>query len=405
MEKYSIVIPTRNSIETLRHTLQTCLRQNYLNYEIIVSDNCSDDGTAEMIRSLNDKRIRYIKTPGPYSMTQNFEFALSHATEGFVMCIGADDGLMPNAIDYVDSIIRQHNVKAVSCQYAHYFWPNVPVEEKGKLTLNAMGVYKSQVEIRNASHWLAKTLRFETDLYVCDLPNLYYGFVHRSIIDKCVKDAVYFRSITPDAYSAFATAISVNNYAYSYRPFCIAGISGKSNGLSQMLNGEVAKQFIVQNTHPIHKDFVFSPAFEVIMGEAFAHLQDAFPRETAGYKVNYATMLKRAVQHSNPKTYEEVLVAARKMAQLHNIDFETIKDSFLKKSGRFFARTYKMGKKIISKGNWLTGVTDSTRFSIENVDDAATLLAVLAAANEGNKFETMNSIFWGRVKKRIFGTR
>lgn len=49
MEKYTVVIPTRNSIETLKHTLSTCLTQTYSNFEILVSDNCSDDNTEEYI--------------------------------------------------------------------------------------------------------------------------------------------------------------------------------------------------------------------------------------------------------------------------------------------------------------------------------------------------------------------
>ena len=401
MEKYTVVIPARNNVETLRYTLATCLRQQYPNFYILVSDNCSEDGTGDMIQGLNDSRISYIRTPRTLSMTQHFEFALSHVKDGFVMCIGADDGLMPDSINYVDAIVQKHNVKAVACQYAHYFWPNVPVAEHGKLTVNGMDVHKTGVEIRRSPEWIQKTLNFESVLYVCDLPSVYYGFIHRSIIDKCVKDGVYFRSITPDAYSAFATAIQLDNYAYSQRPFCIAGISGKSNGLSQMLNGDVAKRFITENVHPIHHEFAFSPAFEVILAEAFYQLKDAFPRECAPYKIDMALMLQKAVANSNQKTAEEVLTAARKMAEMHQINFEQVKDSKLKKLNRFYRLTSRMTRSFITNRKWYLGMADSAKFSVRNIDEASTVLGVFVAANEGNEFETIESRFTGRIKKRL----
>ena len=36
MEKFTVVIPTRNNVHSLKHTINTCLRQNYPNFEIII---------------------------------------------------------------------------------------------------------------------------------------------------------------------------------------------------------------------------------------------------------------------------------------------------------------------------------------------------------------------------------
>lgn len=305
MEKYTVVIPTRNSLDTLKYTLQTCLTQTYPNFEILVSDNCSNDGSFEYINSIDDNRIRYIKTEKSLSMTQHFEFALSHAGDGYIMCIGADDGLMPGAINYVNEIVSKYKVLAVGCQYAHYFWPNAPVPQHGRLVLNALNEHASHVEIRTSSEWIKKTISFQTALYVCDLPGLYYGFVHRTIIDKAVKDGIYFRSITPDAYSAFATSVNVETYAYSLRPFSIAGISGRSNGLSQTIGSDISKEFVTENAHPIHKDFAFCSAMEVIMGEAFYQLKDAFPEKTIAYSIDFSAMLQTALQSPMHKSIRE----------------------------------------------------------------------------------------------------
>ena len=90
--KFSIVIPTRNRAKTLYHTLRTCISQQYVNFEIIVSDNNNVDNTKDVVDSFDDNRIRYINTQNSIGMTSNWEFALSHVTGDYVMYLGDDDG-------------------------------------------------------------------------------------------------------------------------------------------------------------------------------------------------------------------------------------------------------------------------------------------------------------------------
>ena len=47
--RFSVVIPTRERADTLRFALQTCLVQNYKDYEIVVCDNCSSSATKEVV--------------------------------------------------------------------------------------------------------------------------------------------------------------------------------------------------------------------------------------------------------------------------------------------------------------------------------------------------------------------
>lgn len=402
MEKYTIVIPTKNSLETLKYTLQTCLRQTYPNFEILVCDNCSVDGTHEYIKKIADNRIRYIKTERPLSMTSNFEFAISNVKEGFLGCIGADDGLMPDAINYVDSIVQKFGVKAVACQYAHYFWPNVSVPQHGRLILNALNEHKSNVEIRKSSDWINKTLAFKTALYVCDLPSLYYGFVHRSIINKTIKEQVYFRSITPDAYSAFATAVSVDKYAFSFRPFCIAGISGKSNGLSQAVGGDISRSFVSENVHPIHKDFEFCVAMEVILGEAFCQLRDAFPELTNKYKLDFELMLQKVMGNKNHVANEETMKAIKIIANLHGIDLTKLKPAAFYGVRKFLTRSLQMSGAVLLNGSKYLGMKNSADYFVETVYDASIALSIMETANEGNKLLTVRKRFADRFIRRVF---
>ena len=126
MEKYTVIIPVKNGAETIEHAVRTCLRQTYANFDIVVSDNCSNDGTRQVIERMTDPRVRYINPGRRLSMSGNFEYALAHVEPGFVMFIGADDGLMPDAVERVSRIAGQTGTKAIASRMATYVWPNFP---------------------------------------------------------------------------------------------------------------------------------------------------------------------------------------------------------------------------------------------------------------------------------------
>ena len=92
--KYSIIIPVRNGIQYLPSCINTILVQKYSNYELIISNDHSTDGTKEYLDTLsNNKNIKIIEPAEPLSMTEHWEWALSHATGEWQIFVGQDDGL------------------------------------------------------------------------------------------------------------------------------------------------------------------------------------------------------------------------------------------------------------------------------------------------------------------------
>ncbi|MDB5822791.1 MAG: hypothetical protein JWR21_1495 [Herminiimonas sp.] len=371
MEKFTVIIPTRDRADTLEHALRTCLLQEYDNFEVIVSDNFSADNTKEIINRYRQSNLRYFNTGKRVSMAENFEFALSHVADGFVMFIGDDDGLLPDAIEYVSKIQREYGSLAISGKNAEYCWPSFPDEKRKNLL--KWGCSVESVEIRESRRWIGRCLNFR-DTYTFQMPKLYHGFVHKSVIDKARYSGSYFGSITPDAYSSFATAFFVDQYAFSHRPFTVGGASGRSNGVSGFESkgsNEEQIKFFEENTIPLHHLYKACPSLEIYMAEAFSQLSSRFPELTAEFSVDFEMLLRSALSHMNVRTAPVIMSAVQEMARINAVNLD-------RRSLRYM-RLNMLSRCDVLAGrarNSLRGVRirDASVFGVENVFDAAAFI-------------------------------
>lgn len=225
--KFTVIIPTRERAETLGPCLRTALAQDYGNLEIIVSDNCSWDGTRDLVRGFKDKRVKYINTGRRVSMTQNFEFALSQVKKGWVSILGDDDGLLPAALEKAAGLIKATGVKALKSDVCLYAWPSLTGEKFGRLCVSL----KPGRRLRSSKAWLAKIMSGRASY--SELPMLYTGgFISLELINKVRRGGAFFRSRIPDVYSALAVSSVVDKYLYSYEPLAVTGLSKYSTGIS-----------------------------------------------------------------------------------------------------------------------------------------------------------------------------
>ena len=70
--KISVCIPVYNREKYIAQCIESVLAQDYKNIEIIISDNCSTDGTVDIINGyLKDKRIRFYRNETNIGMLSN----------------------------------------------------------------------------------------------------------------------------------------------------------------------------------------------------------------------------------------------------------------------------------------------------------------------------------------------
>lgn len=99
MEKVSVIIPAYNVERFIGECVESVLAQTYSNIEIIVVDDGSSDGTAEICERLAeaDGRIKVVRNSrGGVSHARNT--ALDHATGDYIMSVDSDDIIEPEMI-------------------------------------------------------------------------------------------------------------------------------------------------------------------------------------------------------------------------------------------------------------------------------------------------------------------
>lgn len=126
---FSIVVFTYNRASLLRDCIASILSQSFQDFELIVSDNCSDDNTEEVSRSFEDGRIRYFRNESNLGLRGNLEAGTSHALGEIVFLMGDDDILLQDALNLTWKALQMH--QEVGMVTRPYYWfmesPSRPV--------------------------------------------------------------------------------------------------------------------------------------------------------------------------------------------------------------------------------------------------------------------------------------
>jgi glycosyltransferase involved in cell wall biosynthesis len=91
--RLSVGLPVYNGEKYLTQSLDALLGQTYTDFELIISDNASTDGTADICRAYmrQDDRIRYFRQPRNLGASPNHDFVFRQARGEFFKWTASDD--------------------------------------------------------------------------------------------------------------------------------------------------------------------------------------------------------------------------------------------------------------------------------------------------------------------------
>lgn len=86
-------MPIYNDRKYIGPAIESLLAQSYGNFELILSDDCSTDGSAEICKSYlpRDARVKYVRQEKNIGISKNMKFLLAAATGKYFMWAANDD--------------------------------------------------------------------------------------------------------------------------------------------------------------------------------------------------------------------------------------------------------------------------------------------------------------------------
>ena len=121
----SIITPCYNAQDTIFTTIDSVIKQNYQDWEMIIVDDYSSDNSAEIIKHFCecDKRIRYLKTSKPSgSPALPRNIGINNAKGDYIAFLDSDDVWLPDKLQKQIDAINKDGYELMYSFYEKIDW-------------------------------------------------------------------------------------------------------------------------------------------------------------------------------------------------------------------------------------------------------------------------------------------
>ncbi|SFG93225.1 glycosyltransferase family 2 protein [Pedobacter insulae] len=126
----SILLPVRNGADFIYESIASVLKQDHLNFELLISDDHSNDNTLAIINQFDDDRITVFKQSKGLGQFGNFNFLLKNAKAPIVQFWSHDDVMLPELVSTVLNFHQTHQNLGMSYCGSNY------INEAGEITIS-----------------------------------------------------------------------------------------------------------------------------------------------------------------------------------------------------------------------------------------------------------------------------
>jgi glycosyltransferase involved in cell wall biosynthesis len=170
--RVSIGVPVYNGESFLKEALDSLLAQTYTDFELIISDNASTDGTEEICRmyASHDRRVRYYRNAKNVGVGPNFNRVFELSTGDYFKWASADDICKPEHLARCLIVLDSDETVVVA------YPKTVFIDESGNVldkndpgwNLQSEAAHERLRYVIQASHWV----------------NPHYGLIRASALAK-----------------------------------------------------------------------------------------------------------------------------------------------------------------------------------------------------------------------------
>lgn len=405
---FTVIIPQKNRAEYLRSTLLTCMAQDYPNFEIIVSDDCSEDNSVRVVEDLmkRDSRIRLFAHSHHLGMRDNFEFALSQVKPGYVIALGGDDGLIPGGVWRMYEILSQTGKELLTWIPASFCYPTQ--DSAGHNILLVRRKKTKKVKILKSKDFLqkiSKTFRYQID----ECPMFYIkGVVSTELVERVknrTADHSFYYCPTPDGFSGVVLAGEVEEYAFTNEPLSIGGTTIKSQGQnyrrSDKQSRAEAEQFFNDSIRrTMHRDLAsqpYSPLVTLMTADYLLTAADLPGWPGKCYEISFENLLIQTFKLLEKGYFEDSVLyrelnILREIAKQHNLLL--LYDELMHKTKRRVVKKTNIYGAAISHSYRF----DGSKIGISNIFEASQAVNFISNIGEKLSIGSFFKIFINSVK-------
>ncbi len=150
----TVALPVYNGEQYIALAIKSVLAQTFIDFELLILDNCSTDNTLDIIRTFSDPRIRVIVNPKNLGMIGNWNLAVSHAVGKYIKILSHDDLLAPSCLaEQINGFFRfsDKNIGIVTCKKRI-------INESGVVVMPGFGLF-GFTRIINGRRSIKKSMR------------------------------------------------------------------------------------------------------------------------------------------------------------------------------------------------------------------------------------------------------
>lgn len=117
--KFSIVMPAYNAAKYIASSIESVINQSYLNWELIIVNDASTDGTEDIVRRYmdSDSRIHLYTNTVSRKAGGSRNIGISHANGDYLMFLDSDDLYLPNLFRNVAAAIEEAEPDIIEFPY------------------------------------------------------------------------------------------------------------------------------------------------------------------------------------------------------------------------------------------------------------------------------------------------
>lgn len=111
----SVILPAYNAELFIREAIESVLLQSYKNFELIVVNDGSTDGTREIVTSFSDSRIILLDNDGNKGIVYSLNRGIKDASGEFIARMDSDDISLPERFEKQLEYIEKNKLDLVGC--------------------------------------------------------------------------------------------------------------------------------------------------------------------------------------------------------------------------------------------------------------------------------------------------